>query len=61
MKARTSASYRRWSSRPAGPTWAPAPVLVEVRPAEPYGEDDPSMTFRDESARALEMAKAVFA
>jgi hypothetical protein len=34
--------------------WAPAPVLVEVGIAEPPAPDDPSHTFRDESARALD-------
>ncbi|MDT7600917.1 MAG: uncharacterized protein QOK26_2994, partial [Pseudonocardiales bacterium] len=34
--------------------WAPAPVLVEVGIAEPPAPDDPSRTFRDESARALD-------
>ncbi|CRK57357.1 Urea carboxylase-related aminomethyltransferase [Alloactinosynnema sp. L-07] len=46
---------------PADPRWRPAAVLAEVTEGEPYGDDDPSMTFRDESARALEAAKAVFA
>jgi len=46
---------------PADPRWAPGAVLAEVHAGEPYGDDDPSMTFRDESARALIAAKAVFA
>jgi uncharacterized protein YcgI (DUF1989 family) len=46
---------------PMDPAWAPGPVLAEVRPAAPYGPDDPSVTFRPESARALENARAVFA
>ena len=46
---------------PMDPTWAPAAVRVDVEPARPYGPDDPSMTFRDESARALEAARVVFA
>jgi uncharacterized protein YcgI (DUF1989 family) len=46
---------------PLDPTWAPGAVRAEVRPAAPYGADDPSVTFREESARALDAAKAVFA
>jgi urea carboxylase-associated protein 2 len=46
---------------PLDPTWAPGAVRAEVRPADPYGPDDPSVTFRAESARALDAAKAVFA
>lgn len=49
------------SPHPMDPAWAPASVRAKVRPAAPYDEDDPSMTFRDESARALQVAKAVFA
>ncbi|TML31410.1 MAG: DUF1989 domain-containing protein [Actinobacteria bacterium] len=36
------------------PDWAPAGVRVTVGPAEAPGPDDPSRTFRAESARALE-------
>ena len=39
--------------------WQPAAVRVQVTAAEPYDASDPSMTFRDESARALAAAKAV--
>lgn len=46
---------------PLDPVWAPAGVRADVRAAAPYGADDPSVTFRDESARALAAAKAVFA
>jgi len=46
---------------PMDPVWAPAGVRAEVRTAAPYGPDDPSVAFRDESARALAAAKAVFA
>jgi uncharacterized protein YcgI (DUF1989 family) len=46
---------------PLDPTWAPGAVLAEVHPAPPYGPDDPSVTFRAESARALAAAQAVFA
>jgi uncharacterized protein YcgI (DUF1989 family) len=49
------------SPHPLDPRWAPAAVRAEVRAAEPYGPDDPSMTFRPESARALAAARAVFA
>lgn len=41
--------------------WSPAPVRAEIEPGEPYGEDDPSVRFRAESARALAAARAVFA
>jgi urea carboxylase-associated protein 2 len=46
---------------PMDPMWAPGAVLAEVRPASPYGPDDPSMSFRPESARALANTRAVFA
>lgn len=46
---------------PMDPTWAPGGVGVQIEATEPYGPDDPSMTFRDESARALEVARTVFA
>jgi uncharacterized protein len=35
------------------PDWAPAGIRVTVGAAEPPGPDDPSRTFRAESARAL--------
>ena len=41
--------------------WSPGGVRAEVRPAPAYGPDDLSVTFRDESARALAAAKAVLA
>jgi urea carboxylase-associated protein 2 len=41
--------------------WSPGAVRVEVVEGEAYGADDPSMTFREESARALLEARAVFA
>jgi len=40
--------------------WAPAPVLVEVGAAAPVVDDDPSRTFRDESARALDETRKAF-
>ncbi|HEY3715360.1 MAG TPA: urea amidolyase associated protein UAAP1 [Jatrophihabitantaceae bacterium] len=46
---------------PLATGWAPAAVRAEVHSSTPYGPDDPSMTFRDESARALLAAQAVFA
>lgn len=46
---------------PLDPDWSPGAVLVEVFEGEPYGEDDPSWTFRDETRRSLQAAKAVFA
>jgi urea carboxylase-associated protein 2 len=45
---------------PMDPSWSPAAVRADVRVGEPYGEHDPSMTFRDESARALVAASQVF-
>lgn len=35
------------------PAWDPAAVRVVISPASPPGPDDPSRTFREESARAL--------
>jgi urea carboxylase-associated protein 2 len=46
---------------PLDPTWAPGRIRAEVSAGEPYGDDDPSMTFRAESARALSAARAIFA
>lgn len=43
------------------PQWRPGAVRVEVTEAAPYDEQDPSWTFRDESARALRAAQGVFA
>jgi uncharacterized protein YcgI (DUF1989 family) len=45
---------------PMNPTWSCGAVRGEVTVAEPYGPDDPSVTFRPESARALAAAGAVF-
>jgi uncharacterized protein YcgI (DUF1989 family) len=39
--------------------YAPAGVRVEVATSPPVRLDDPSLTFRDESARALEVARRV--
>jgi uncharacterized protein YcgI (DUF1989 family) len=44
---------------PSDPQWNPSAVRVTVTAAETYDDTDPSMTFRDESARALRAAKAV--
>lgn len=41
--------------------YAPAGVRIDVTLAEPVTSDDPSWTFRDESARALEQARRVAA
>jgi len=41
---------------PLDAEWAPAAVRVEVATAAPVATDDPSLAFRDESARALEAA-----
>ncbi|WP_436499100.1 urea amidolyase associated protein UAAP1 [Actinokineospora sp. HUAS TT18] len=46
---------------PSDPVWQPGAVLAEVLEGESYGDDDPSLTFRAESARALIAAKGVFA
>ena len=46
---------------PLDPRWDPADVGVEVRKADPVQADDPSRTFREESARALDQAGFVFA
>jgi hypothetical protein len=40
--------------------WSPAPVAVEVEPAEVVVPDDPSYLFRDESARALVTTREAF-
>jgi urea carboxylase-associated protein 2 len=45
---------------PLEPSWRSGAVGVEIETGSPYGRDDPSMTFRDESARALLAAKEVF-
>ena len=49
------------AAHPMAPAWAPGAVRAEVEAGEPYGPDDPSVTFRPESARALANAKAVLA
>jgi uncharacterized protein YcgI (DUF1989 family) len=46
---------------PLDPVWEPADVRVELRYADPVAADDPSRTFRAESARALDQAGFVFA
>ena len=46
---------------PLDPRWSPAPVEVAIAPAAPVTEDDPSRTWRAESARALEQSERVFA
>jgi uncharacterized protein len=46
---------------PLDQAWKPADTRIEVRPAAPVGCDDPSRTFRAESARALDQAGFVFA
>lgn len=46
---------------PLDPAWAPGGVRGEVLPGVPYNDDDPSVTYRPESARALAAARAVFA
>jgi uncharacterized protein len=46
---------------PMAPGWAPGAVRAAVEPGAPYGDDDPSVTFRPESARALAATKAVLA
>jgi len=46
---------------PMDPAWAPAPVRAVVTAVPPWDSDDPSVTFRAESARALAAARGVFA
>jgi hypothetical protein len=46
---------------PLDPGWAPGAVAAQVRPAAPVTDEDPSMLWRAESARALAAARAVFA
>jgi len=46
---------------PMAATWSPGAVRAEVLPGQPYGDDDPSVVFRAESARALAAARAVLA
>jgi urea carboxylase-associated protein 2 len=46
---------------PMSPVWAPGAVRAGISAGEPYGPDDPSVTFRPESARALANAQAVLA
>ena len=46
---------------PLDSVWEPADVRVELRYADPVAADDPSRTFREESARALDQAGFVFA
>jgi urea carboxylase-associated protein 2 len=46
---------------PMSTGWAPGAVRAEVLTGAPYGPDDPSVTFRPESARALANAEAVLA
>jgi len=46
---------------PLDPARAPAAVRATVNAVDPWGPDDPSVTFRAESARALAACRAVFA
>lgn len=47
------------SQHPLDPreAWEPADIGVTVAVAEPWGDDDPSWTHRDESRRALEASR----
>jgi urea carboxylase-associated protein 2 len=45
---------------PLEPSWHSGAVRVDIEAGQPYEDDDASMTFRPESARALLAAKAVF-
>jgi uncharacterized protein YcgI (DUF1989 family) len=49
------------AAHPMDPDPAPAAVRASVRAVDPWGPDDPSVTFRAESARALAASRAVFA
>lgn len=46
---------------PLATAWSPAPVRVELATAPARSDDDPSLRFRAESARALRQAEAVLA
>lgn len=46
---------------PLSAVWAPGAVRAAVEQGHPYGPDDPSVTFRPESARALAATQAVHA
>lgn len=46
---------------PLDPTWTRAGVRVQIESSAPYGDNDPSVTFRAESARGLNAAQEVFA
>lgn len=46
---------------PLDPAWEPASTRIELRSAAPVESDDPSRTFRAESARALDQAGFVLA
>ena len=46
---------------PLDPKWSPAPVNIAIGPAAPVADDDPSRTWRAETARALEQSERVFA
>ena len=49
------------AAHPMAPAWAAGAVRALVEAGRPYGPDDPSVTFRPESARALANAQAVLA
>ena len=46
---------------PMDPQWEPSAVRAEIVAVPAYGPEDPSVTFRSESARALEQSAAVLA
>lgn len=46
---------------PLDPAWTSAGVRVQIESTPPCGDDDPSVTFRPESWRALSAAREVFA
>jgi uncharacterized protein YcgI (DUF1989 family) len=45
------------SPHPMDPLWSPAAIRASLRPVPPPGPDDPSRTFRAESARSLDQAE----
>jgi uncharacterized protein len=49
------------AAHPMDPEWRPAGVRATVTAVHPWGPDDPSVTFRAESARALAAGRAVLA
>ncbi len=47
------------ATHPLAGNWSPAAVRVDITPAEPRRDDDPSLNFRAETVRALRRAEEV--